>query len=111
MFPKGLGNLGDMAGMLKKAVQLKQGVEELKEQLANETTEGSAGGGMVKITINGKFELLSVSIEKDVIDPNESEMLETLICAAVNEGARKMQEVVKGKMSEITGGLDIPGLT
>ncbi|MCP4644769.1 MAG: YbaB/EbfC family nucleoid-associated protein [bacterium] len=100
-----------MAGMMKKAMEMKQNVEKLKEQLADETMEASAGGGMVTVVMNGKFELLSVKIDPEVIEKDESEMLESLVQAAVNEAVGKVQEMVKSKMQEMTGGLQIPGLT
>jgi len=111
VFSKGLGNLGNLADMVKQALTMKGRIEELKEQLAHETVEASAGGGMVNIAMNGRMEVLSVSIDPDVIDNQEREVLETLVRAAVNEAVRKTQERVKEKMREITGGLDIPGLS
>lgn len=107
---KGLGNLGDMAGMLKQAMAMKQKMEELKEELADETVEASAGG-MVKVVYNGRMELLELSIDPEVIDKEDKEQLEYLVRTAVNEGLRKTQEMMRERMQEITGGLDIPGLT
>lgn len=108
MLPKGLGNLG---GMMKQALQLKDRMEELKESLGSERIEASSGGGMVKVVISGKLEVVSVSIEREVIDKDESEVLETLVAAAMNEALRKAQDLVKSKMTELTGGINIPGLT
>jgi DNA-binding YbaB/EbfC family protein len=105
---KGLGNL---QGMLRQAMEVKSKIEELKETLGAERIEASAGGGMVKVVINGKFELESIKIEPEIINKEEPEVLETLVAAAVNEGVRKTQELVKEKMAELTGGLDLPGLT
>ena len=110
MFPKGLGGLGDMAGMMKQAMELKSKMAELKESLADETVEASAGGGMVTVVINGKNEVLSVKIDPEVINTDDVEMLETLVQAAVNEGITRVQEVVAAKMQELTGGLNIPGM-
>ncbi|MBN2310158.1 MAG: YbaB/EbfC family nucleoid-associated protein [Candidatus Hydrogenedentes bacterium] len=100
-----------MAGMMKQAMQMKSRVEELKAKLADEQVEASAGGGMVTVVVNGKFELLSVKIDPEVIDKDEPEMLETLVRAAVNEGVSKVQALIQSKMKELTGGIDIPGLT
>ena len=108
MFPKGMGNI---SGLLKQAMDVKGKIEELKENLANETIEASAGGGMVNVVMTGKFEIVSLQIDPDVIDKDDPEMLETLVRAAVNEAVRKTQELVKSKMTEITGGIDIPGIT
>ncbi|MDX9975021.1 MAG: YbaB/EbfC family nucleoid-associated protein [FCB group bacterium] len=108
VFPKGLGNLSHL---LKQAMNAKEKIEELRQNLGNEVVEASAGGGMVTVAMNGRFEVLSLKIDRDVVNPDDTEMLETLTMAALNEAVRKAQEVVKLKMTEITGGLDIPGLT
>jgi len=65
----------------------------------------------VRVVMNGKFELQSMKIEPEVVDANDVEMLETLVTAAVNEGIRQVQDLVKSRMTELTGGIDIPGLT
>ncbi|HOJ32165.1 MAG TPA: YbaB/EbfC family nucleoid-associated protein [Candidatus Hydrogenedentes bacterium] len=111
MLPKGLGNLGNLTGMLKQAMDLKARVEELKTQLGELTIEASAGGGMVVVVMTGRFEVISIHIDPEIIDQNDPETLETLVKAAINEAVRKVQEIVENKMREITGGLDIPGLT
>lgn len=111
MFPKGLGGLGNMGQLMRQAMDLKANMERLKEDLAKERVEASAGGGMVTIAMNGKMEVLSVKIDPEIINPAEPEILETLVAAAVNEATRLAQDRVRDKMSEITGGLDIPGLT
>lgn len=107
MFPKGMGEL---SGLLKQAMGVKAKLEELKESLQDETVEASSGGGMVNVAMTGKFEIVSLKIDPEVIDNDDPEMLETLVRAAVNEGVRKVQELVKSKMREVTGGVDIPGL-
>jgi hypothetical protein len=83
---------------------------ELQEELAGKTVEATAGGGMVAVTVNGKFEVLSLRIEKEVVNPEDVEMLQDLIIAAVNEGIRKAQEMSASEMAKITGGMQIPGL-
>lgn len=108
MFPKGLGEL---SSMVKQAMQMKSKIEELKEQLRSEIVEAAAGGGMVKVTVNGKMEVLSVSIDPGLINKDEQEMLETLVRAAFNEAVNRVQALVKSKMTELTGGVEIPGLT
>lgn len=72
--------------------------------------EAQSGGGMVRVLVNGKFEIVSLTIEKDVVNPEDIDMLQDLIAAAVNEGIRKSQEMAQSEMSKITGGLSIPGL-
>lgn len=105
---KGLGNLQNM---LQQAKNMKQKIDELKEQLGDERIEASAGGGMVNVTMNGKFEVVDVKIDPEVINQDDPEMLETLVRAAMNDAVRKVQELVKDKMTELTGGFEIPGLT
>ncbi len=111
MLPKGLGGLGDLGGLMKSAMDLKANMETMKEELANEQVEASSGGGMVTVVVNGKMEVLSLKIDPEVLAQDDPEMVETLVAAAVNEGIRKAQELIKDKMSDITGGMDIPGLT
>ncbi len=108
---KGLGDLGKMGGVLKQAMEMKQNIEALKESLGNEQVEASAGGGMVSVVMSGKMEVLELRIDPEVVSKDDVEMLETLVRAAVNEAAEKTRQLVKDKMGEIAGGLDIPGLT
>jgi len=111
VLPKGLGNLGNMAGMLKQAMEMKSKMEAMKDSLANETVEASAGGGMVKVVVNGKCKLVSISIDPEIVNKEETEMLETMIQAAINEGVDRVQDLIRQRMTELTGGIDIPGLT
>lgn len=111
MLPKGLGNLGNLAGMMKQAMDMKNKVEEMKESLANETVEASAGGGMVKVVVNGKCKVESITIDPEIVNREEAEMLETMIRAAINEGVDRVQELIRERMSELTKGIDIPGIT
>ena len=108
MFPKGIGDLG---GMMKHAMSLKANLDELKETLGNERIEASSGGGMVTVIMTGKQEIISIKIDPEIIDKEDPEMLETLVQAAANEAIRKVQELVKDKMTDLTGGIDIPGIT
>lgn len=108
---RGLGDLGKMGGMLKQALEMKSRIEEMKENLAKERISGSSGGGMVNVEINGNLEVLTIKIDPEVVNPADVEMLETLVRAAINEAGDRARELVKSKMSEVAGGLDIPGLT
>jgi len=108
---KGLGNLGNLSGMLKQAMEVKGKMDEFKAHLAEETVEVSAGGGMVTVVMRGTFEVESIKIDPEIVDKNDVEMLETLVRAAVNEATNKVQALVKSKMSELTGGMELPGLT
>jgi len=100
-----------MAGMLKQAMEMKSKMEAMKDSLANETVEASAGGGMVKVVVNGKCKLVSISIDPEIVNKEETEMLETMIQAAINEGVDRVQDLIRQRMTELTGGIDIPGLT
>lgn len=111
MLPKGLGNIGQMGNMLKQAMEMKGKIEEIKEQLGNETVEASAGGGMVTMLFSGKFEVLEVTIDPAVISADDPEMLQTLIQACVNDGIQRVQQLMKDRMAELTGGMNIPGIT
>jgi nucleoid-associated protein EbfC len=101
---KGIGQL------MKQAQKMQSEMTKIQEEMANRTIEASAGGGMVSATANGKQELLSIRIEKEVVDPEDVDMLQDLIVAAVNEALKKSQEMVSEEMSKLTGGLNIPGL-
>mgnify|MGYP001051192756 CR=1 FL=1 len=101
---KGLGNI------LKQAQQMHNKISQLQEEMAGKTVEGSSGGGMVNIVINGKQEILSVRIDPEVVNREDIEMLQDLIVAAVNEAIRKSNKMMQEEMKKITGGLSIPGL-
>ncbi len=99
-----------MAGMLKQAQKMQEQMSKLQEEAATKTVEATSGGGMVTAVVNGKQQLVSIKIEKDVVDPSDIEMLQDLIEAAVNEGLRKSQELLSSEMGKLTGGMNIPGL-
>ena len=101
---KGMGN------MMKQAQQLQSKMMKLQEELADKSVDASSGGGMVKVTANGRQQILSIRIEEEVVDPDDVEMLQDLILAAVNDALAKAQEMVSSEMSKLTGGLNIPGL-
>ena len=103
--------MANFGNIVKQAQQMQAKMARLQEELAHKTVEASAGGGMVKAVVSGRNELVSLKIEKDVVNPEDVEMLQDLIVAAVNEGIRKAQEMATAEMSKITGGLNIPGLT
>ena len=99
-----------MANMMKQAQKLQAKMLKLQEELAEKTVETSAGGGMVKVVANGKQQIVAIQIEKEVVDPEDVDMLQDLILAAVNDALQKSQEMVSAEMSKLTGGLNIPGL-
>lgn len=96
--------------IMKQAQKLQAKMEETQKRLAEMRFEGSSGGGMVRAVVDGQQNLLEISIEPEVLDPADTQMLEDLIVAAVNESRRKAQEKVSEEMKSITGGLAIPGL-
>jgi DNA-binding YbaB/EbfC family protein len=95
---------------MKQAKKMQERMGQLQKELETKTVEAQAGGGMVRVVVNGKFEIISLKIEKEVVNPEDIEMLQDLIAAAVNEGIRKSQEMASSEMGKITGGLNIPGL-
>ena len=101
----------DMGKLMKQAQQMQAKMMRVQEELEAKTVEATSGGGMVTAVVNGKHELISLKIEKDVVDPADIEMLQDLVVAAVNEGVRKAQEMAQEEMSKLTVGLNIPGLT
>ena len=105
---KGLGNL---ANMMKQAQQMQQKMREIQEELEREEVSAGAGGGMVTVTMNGKQKISSIKIDPTVVNPDDIAMLEDLILVAINEAQDRVQELVKERMSSLTGGLPIPGLT
>jgi DNA-binding YbaB/EbfC family protein len=99
-----------MGKMMKQAQQLQSKMLKLQEEMADKTVETTSGGGMVKVVANGRQQVLSIQIEKEVVDPDDVEMLQDLILAAVNDALIKSQEMATQEMSKLTGGLNIPGL-
>lgn len=96
--------------MMKQAQQMQAKLASLQNELAEREVEASAGGGAVKVKVNGKQELLSIKISKDAVDPNDVETLEELVFTAVNQAMKQSQEMVSSAMSKVTGGLSIPGM-
>lgn len=102
--------MNNMKNMMKQAQQLQTKMAKMQEEMAEKTIEASSGGGMVKVVANGKQEVVSIHIEKEVVDPEDVEMLQDLILAAVNEALVQSQKMVSDEMSKLTGGMKIPGL-
>jgi DNA-binding YbaB/EbfC family protein len=97
-----------MQQMLKQVQKMQRDMEAAQEQLKDETTEASAGGGMVTVTVSGSLEIRSVKIDPDAVDPQDVEMLCDMVLAATNEALRRAQDLAAAKMGGVTGGLD-PG--
>ncbi|RLG13016.1 YbaB/EbfC family nucleoid-associated protein [Candidatus Pacearchaeota archaeon] len=95
--------------LLKEMQRMQKKLEEVQKQLEEKTITVQVGGGMVSVTVNGKQEIISVEIEKELINPEEKEMLEDLIVAGVNEALKRSKEMVEEEIAKITGGLKLPG--
>jgi len=96
--------------MAKMAQQLQADMAKAQEEIAAMVLEGTAGGGAVTAQVRGTGEVVSVTLDKDVVDPEDVEMLQDLITAAVNDGVHKVQEAAAERMARVTGGMRIPGL-
>lgn len=99
-----------LAQIMKQAQLMQQKMARLQEEAAQRTAEATAGGGAVTAVVNGKNQILSLEIRKEAVDPDDVEMLQDLVVAAINEALKKVQEDVAAEMGKITGGLSIPGL-
>ncbi|MFO7295672.1 MAG: YbaB/EbfC family nucleoid-associated protein [Caldicoprobacter sp.] len=109
-FPGGFPGMGNMNQLMKQAKKLQEQMAKLQEELEQMTVEASAGGGVVTVVANGKKEIVEVKIAPEAVDPDDVEMLQDLIVAAVNEALRRVDERVQEEMGKLTGGLSIPGI-
>jgi DNA-binding YbaB/EbfC family protein len=100
----------NMNNLMKQAQQMQAKLAMLQNELADREVESSAGGGMVKVKVNGKQQLLSISINKECVDPNDVTTLEELVFTAVNQAMKDSQDMVQKAMSAVTGGMNIPGM-
>ncbi|MAF78908.1 MAG: YbaB/EbfC family nucleoid-associated protein [Halobacteriovoraceae bacterium] len=100
----------NMNALMKQAQQMQQKMATLQKELESRELETSSGGGMIKIKVNGKQEILEVKIDPECVDPNDIETLEELIQTGVNQAVKESQDMVSKAMSKVTGGLSIPGL-
>lgn len=103
-------NQGGQANMMKRIQQMQEEMTRVQQECEETEYNASAGGGAIDVTVNGKHQLVSVKIQPDVVDPEDIEMLEDLLVAAVNEAMRKADETAEREMGKITGGMNIPGL-
>ncbi|QDR82897.1 YbaB/EbfC family nucleoid-associated protein [Sporomusa termitida] len=102
------GNMGNMAGMMKKVQKLQGDMAKLQEELKSRTIEVSTGGGAVKVVVTGEKRIQSVKISPSAVDPEDVEMLEDLVAAAVNEAMTKVDDMMAQEMGKLTGGLNLP---
>ena len=101
---------GNMGNMMKQVQKMQKQMTDMQSELNEKIYEASSGGGAVTVKANGKKEVVSIKIDKDVVDPEDVEMLEDLVLAATSEALRGAEEMVSKEMSKITGGMNIPGL-
>jgi len=100
----------DMGNIMKQAQQFQQQLSKVQEELGTKTVTGSAGGGMVTVTFNGRSELVDLAIEPEAVNPDDVQMLQDLIRSAVNDGLVKAKKLGQGELGKLTGGMNIPGL-
>jgi len=104
---KGIPN---MANLMKQAQKFQSQMAKLQEELGDKTVEASAGGGMVTVEVNGRQEILSIKIDPEVIDPDDVDMLQDLILAAINDGLTRAKDMINEEMGKLTKGLNIPNI-
>lgn len=112
-FPRGGGmpmGGGNMNQMIKQAKKMQEQMMKMQEEMEEKVYDASSGGGAVSVKMNGKRELQEIKLSPEVVDPDDIEMLEDLITAAINEVLRKVEETSADEMSKLTGGMNIPGL-
>lgn len=100
----------NMSDLMKQAQQFQQQLSSIQQELGSKKVTGSAGGGMVTATFNGRSELIEISIEQEVVNPDDVQMLQDLIQAAVNDGLVKAKQLGQSELGKLTGGMNIPGL-
>ena len=106
----GMGNMGNMAGMMKKVQKMQNEMKKMQDELKRKTVDVTAGGGAVKIVMNGEKQVQSLTIDPAAVDSEDVEMLQDLILAAVNEAMRSAEADAAASMSKLTGGLNLGGL-
>ena len=104
------GGAGNMQQQMQQMQQMQRRMEEMQAELDKKEVETTAGGGAVSITVNGKKEIVKVTIKPEVVDPDDVEMLQDLIMVAANEALRQIEEMSQNEMGKLTGGLSIPGI-
>lgn len=105
-FPGGM----NMQGMMKQAQQMQARMQKMQEELEEKEVEATAGGGVIKVVATGKKVIKSIEIKEEVVDPDDIEMLQDLVIAAVNEALDKAEEMMQSEMSKITGGMNLGGM-
>ena len=104
---KGMGN---MQKMMKQMQKMQKDMQKAQEELAEKTVEGTAGGGMVTVVVNGQKQVIDVNIKEDVVDPEDIEMLQDLVLAATNDALKQMDDLTNNTMGQFTKGMNLPGM-
>ncbi len=104
------GGMGNMQKMMKQMQKMQKDMAKAQEELAEKTVEGTAGGGMVTVVVNGQKEVLEVNIKEEVVDPEDIEMLQDLVLAATNDALKKMDDLTNDTMGQFTKGMNLPGM-
>jgi DNA-binding YbaB/EbfC family protein len=108
--PKGMGGPQNMQAMLRQAQKMQEDMANLQAELDEKVYDVSAGGGMVKVSINGKKEILAIDIKPDIVDPDDIETLSDILVAAVNQAINQVETTNTAEMGKITGSMNMPGL-
>ncbi|MEE1013956.1 MAG: YbaB/EbfC family nucleoid-associated protein [Clostridia bacterium] len=109
-FPRGMGGAPNMNQMMKQAQKMQEQMLKMQEEMEEKKFEATAGGGAVRVVVSGKREIVEIELKPEVVDPDDIEMLQDLMVAAVNEALRKVEADSASQMGQLTGGLNIPGL-
>jgi DNA-binding YbaB/EbfC family protein len=104
------GGMPNMQQMMKQVQKMQERMEQVQAELETKTVQAESGGGMVKVTANGKQQIVKIEIEKEVVNPEEKDMLEDLVVAAVNQGLEKASAMAQEEMQKVTGGMMPPGM-
>ena len=104
----GMGNMGNMAGMMKKVQKMQNDMKKMQDELKRKTVEVTAGGGAVKVVMDGEKQVQKLTIDPAAVDPEDVEMLQDLISAAINESVKKVDDMMASEMGKLTGGLGLP---
>ena len=103
-----MGNMGNMAGMMKKVQKMQSEMKKIQDELKRKTIDVTAGGGAVKVVMNGEKQVQSLTIDPAAVDPEDVEMLQDLLSAAFNEATKKVDEMMAAEMGKLTSGLGLP---
>jgi hypothetical protein len=104
------GKMGNMGNMMKQVQKMQSDMARMQEELKEKTVEATAGGGAIRVVVSGAKEIKEIKINPEVVDPEDTEMLEDLMLACINEALRKAEDMGAKEMGKITGGINIPGL-